>query len=133
MASIFFPLGPAQWPGHCKSVRHQARACADGADRYSKDSLAETDPKIVMVKRCVRLVRAEGLEPPQLSSLEPKSSASTNSAMPAKNIMSSRDAASGGLITWGYLFAAKKWSYGGLLAAGVATGLCSPEMVGIPA
>src|SRR6516225_1667487 len=30
-----------------------------------------------------RLVRAEGLEPPQLSSLEPKSSASTNSATPA--------------------------------------------------
>jgi hypothetical protein len=62
-----------------------------------------------MVKRCVRLVRAEGLEPPQLSSLEPKSSASTNSATPAKNIMSGRDAASGGLITWGYFFAAKKW------------------------
>src|SRR5947209_7199319 len=30
------------------------------------------------------VVRAEGLEPPQLSSLEPKSSASTNSATPAK-------------------------------------------------
>ena len=30
-----------------------------------------------------RLVRAEGLEPPQLSSLEPKSSASTSSATPA--------------------------------------------------
>jgi hypothetical protein len=29
------------------------------------------------------MVRAEGLEPPQLSSLEPKSSASTNSATPA--------------------------------------------------
>jgi hypothetical protein len=35
-----------------------------------------------------RLVRAEGLEPPQLSSLEPKSSASTNSATPADSIMS---------------------------------------------
>jgi hypothetical protein len=30
------------------------------------------------------MVRAEGLEPPQLSSLEPKSSASTNSATPAR-------------------------------------------------
>jgi hypothetical protein len=30
------------------------------------------------------LVRAEGLEPPRLSSLEPKSSASTNSATPAR-------------------------------------------------
>src|SRR5579872_4296079 len=33
---------------------------------------------------CRSVVRAEGLEPPQLSSLEPKSSASTNSATPAK-------------------------------------------------
>jgi hypothetical protein len=39
-------------------------------------------------KRCQRLVRAEGLEPPQLSSLEPKSSASTSSATPADSIMS---------------------------------------------
>jgi hypothetical protein len=30
------------------------------------------------------LVRAEGLEPPRLSPLEPKSSASTNSATPAE-------------------------------------------------
>jgi hypothetical protein len=66
---------------------------------YEGHASAETCPKIVMVKRYVRLVRAEGLEPPQLSSLEPKSSASTNSATPAKNIMSGRDAASGGLIT----------------------------------
>ena len=50
-------------------------------------------------KRCQRLVRAEGLEPPQLSSLEPKSSASTSSATPADSIMSGRDAAGGGLIT----------------------------------
>ena len=33
-----------------------------------------------------RMVRAEGLEPPQLSSLEPKSSASTSSATPADSI-----------------------------------------------
>jgi hypothetical protein len=46
-----------------------------------------------------RLVRAEGLEPPQLSSLEPKSSASTSSATPASSIMSGRDAAGGGCIT----------------------------------
>ena len=38
-------------------------------------------------KRCQRLVRAEGLEPPQLSSLEPKSSASTSSATPADSII----------------------------------------------
>ena len=36
------------------------------------------------------MVRAEGLEPPQLSSLEPKSSASTNSATPADSTVSSR-------------------------------------------
>ena len=38
-----------------------------------------------------KMVRAEGLEPPQLSSLEPKSSASTSSATPADSIMSGRD------------------------------------------
>jgi hypothetical protein len=32
------------------------------------------------------MVRAEGLEPPHLAALEPKSSASTNSATPAKNV-----------------------------------------------
>ena len=58
-----------------------------------------------------RLVRAEGLEPPQLSSLEPKSSASTSSATPADSIMSGRDAAGGGLITWAHRFAAKKWPF----------------------
>jgi hypothetical protein len=45
------------------------------------------------------MVRAEGLEPPQLSSLEPKSSASTNSATPADSMVSSRDTVGGGLIT----------------------------------
>ena len=45
------------------------------------------------------LVRAEGLEPPQLSSLEPKSSASTNSATPAARIKTGWHAAGGGLIT----------------------------------
>ncbi len=40
-----------------------------------------------MRKRWWRLVRAEGLEPPQLSSLEPKSSASTSSATPADSII----------------------------------------------
>jgi hypothetical protein len=44
------------------------------------------------------MVRAEGLEPPQLSSLEPKSSASTSSATPADSIMSGHDTVGGGLI-----------------------------------
>jgi hypothetical protein len=65
-------------------------------------------PEFVMQTLDERLVRAEGLEPPQLSSLEPKSSASTNSATPANSIMFGRDAASGGLITWAHRFAAKK-------------------------
>jgi hypothetical protein len=71
-------------------------------------------PEFVMQTLDERLVRAEGLEPPQLSSLEPKSSASTNSATPANSIMFGRDAASGGLITWAHRFAAKKWPFGGL-------------------
>jgi hypothetical protein len=40
-------------------------------------------PSIPDANASERLVRAEGLEPPQLSSLEPKSSASTSSATPA--------------------------------------------------
>src|ERR1700680_550139 len=62
-----------------------------------------------VVSASPRMVRAEGLEPPQLSSLEPKSSASTSSATPADSIMSGRDAAGAGLITWAHPSAAKKW------------------------
>jgi hypothetical protein len=54
------------------------------------------------------VVRAEGLEPPQLSSLEPKSSASTNSATPAKSKLSGGAAAGGGLIARKSWKAAKK-------------------------
>jgi hypothetical protein len=39
------------------------------------------------------VVRAEGFEPPRLATLEPKSSASTNSATPAKGIEKSPGAA----------------------------------------
>src|ERR1700674_6057375 len=39
------------------------------------------------------MVRAEGLEPPQLSSREPKSRASTNSATPAKGASTPKRAA----------------------------------------
>ena len=39
------------------------------------------------------VVRAEGLEPPRLSSLEPKSSASTNSATPAEGTLGTERAA----------------------------------------
>jgi hypothetical protein len=58
-------------------------ACAGGsADPQSPTG--ETRPsRIRHANADERLVRAEGLEPPQLSSLEPKSSASTNSATPA--------------------------------------------------
>jgi hypothetical protein len=52
---------------------------------------ARSSPRIrpVRVMRMREVVRAEGLEPPQLSSLEPKSSASTNSATPARRASSS--------------------------------------------
>jgi hypothetical protein len=46
--------------------------------------------------------------------------------------MSGRDVASGGLITWGYLFAAKKWSHGSLLGEVAPTGHPGRKMVGIP-
>ena len=69
--------------------------------RFSKNSSC---------KRCKRLVRAEGLEPPQLSSLEPKSSASTSSATPARKASSpAAMPRAAGLITCAHRFAAKKW------------------------
>src|SRR5260370_13473521 len=55
------------------------------------------------------LVRAKALDPPHLSSLNLKSSASTSPATPADSIISGRDAAGGGLIAWADLSAAKKW------------------------
>src|SRR4249920_3110614 len=58
-----------------------------GPDRQGKPLSDARSVSIVMRKRCRRLVRAEGLEPPQLSSLEPKSSASTSSATPADSII----------------------------------------------
>src|SRR5215470_16816670 len=43
-------------------------------------------------RRCqAGVVRAEGFEPPRLSSLEPKSSASTNSATPAGRLILQRE------------------------------------------
>src|SRR6202012_3903037 len=91
--------------------RATSSACAGGL--ASAPLTGQALQKFVMQTLDERLVRAEGLEPPQLSSLEPKSSASTSSATPADSIMSGRDAAGGGLITWAYRFAAKKWRFAG--------------------
>src|SRR3954454_13482296 len=57
------------------------------------------------------LVRAEGLEPPRLSPLEPKSSASTNSATPARGCASRRPPGRGS-ISCGTGGAAKKFARG---------------------
>src|SRR5579871_6386857 len=75
-----------------------------------------------------RLVRAEGLEPPQLSSLEPKSSASTSSATPASLAAAVRGRR---LITWASPFAAKKWPISAALARAAATGHRTSKMVRI--
>src|SRR3954447_7474635 len=102
MASIFFPLGPAKRRDTVNLVDAQPEPASVGsADPILQGKLAlwEIGPPVISCKRCQRLVRAEGLEPPQLSSLEPKSSASTSSATPADSIQSGRDAAGGGLIT----------------------------------
>jgi hypothetical protein len=86
MASIFFRSGPAN--GRTLSIRSTQglMACASGsADEILKGKLARSDPSSGNrhAQTLSALVRAEGLEPPQLSSLEPKSSASTSSATPA--------------------------------------------------
>ena len=96
MASIFFPLGPALVAGQCQSGRREAfKTCAGGSAAPFPPGNLPLRRQVLQqssCKRCQRLVRAEGLEPPQLSSLEPKSSASTSSATPADSIMSGRDA-----------------------------------------
>jgi hypothetical protein len=51
--------------------------------------------------------------------------------MPAENIMSGRDVASGGLITRRRHFAAKKWADERPLAAAAATGLFHARVIGI--
>src|SRR5258708_255055 len=108
MASIFFRFSPAQPARTLVSLsRRGLTACAGGRRTH----LSETVLQQSSCKRCQRLVRAEGLEPPQLSSLEPKSSASTSSATPADSIISGRDAAGGGLRAWADLSAAKKWPF----------------------
>src|SRR5258708_18397319 len=92
MASIFFRFSPAQTARTLVSLsRRGLTACAGGRRTHLSEMVLQQSS----CKRCQRLVRAEGLEPPQLSSLEPKSSASTSSATPADSIMSGRDAAGG--------------------------------------
>src|SRR4051794_14815327 len=99
MASIFFRFVGPDGPDMVNLSRRATEACAGGAaDRNPQPG--NRPSRIHHANAWIeRLVRAEGLEPPQLSSLEPKSSASTSSATPADSIQSGRDAAGGGLIT----------------------------------
>ena len=88
MASIFFPLASGLVAEHSQSGR---RAALRPAPVVRRTQSRGHNPKEQVLqqsscKRCRRLVRAEGIEPPQLSSLEPKSSASTSSATPAGSI-----------------------------------------------
>ena len=64
--------------GQCFGHLHDRQSFSFVCDarRRSRDALVPS--------ACRGVVRAEGLEPPRLSSLEPKSSASTSSATPAK-------------------------------------------------
>jgi hypothetical protein len=64
---------------------------ADALRRYAREPYPQSGdgPFVIPGANALdqRLVRAEGLEPPQLSSLEPKSSASTSSATPAEKAL----------------------------------------------
>ena len=87
MASIFFPLGPAS-AARTLSIwsARGFQTCAGGSAAPFPAGNLPLRQQVLQQSSCKRrqrLVRAEGLEPPQLSSLEPKSSASTNSATPA--------------------------------------------------
>src|SRR3954451_23054321 len=101
MASIFFCCRPASWHGHYQFGRRDPQSLRRlfGRPPYPRALSLRKQVQQSSCKRCQRLVRAEGLEPPQLSSLEPKSSASTSSATPADSIIVGRDPAGGGLIT----------------------------------
>src|SRR5258707_7012671 len=135
MASIFFRFRPALSAGtfsiwSTRDLKGCAGGSADPFLRANRPFKKQVLP-YSSCKRCQRLVRAEGLEPPQLSSLEPKSSASTSSATPAESIMSGRDAAGGGLITWTDLSAAKKWPFRNLPDVPASTGHIQQKMVRI--
>src|SRR3954452_20648690 len=100
MASIFFRCRPASWHGHYQFGGRDPQSLRRLLGRPISGGLSlRKQVQQSSCKRCQRLVRAEGLEPPQLSSLEPKSSASTSSATPADSIIVGRDPAGGGLIT----------------------------------
>src|SRR3954447_1378647 len=101
MASIFFRCRPAYWHGHCQFGRRGPQSLRRLFGRPHLRGALSLRKQIQQssCKRCQRLVRAEGLEPPQLSSLEPKSSASPSSATPADSIIVGRDPAGGVLIT----------------------------------
>src|SRR5258708_17512100 len=105
MASIFFRFSPAQTARTLVSLsRRGLTACAGGRRTHLSEMVVQQSS----CKRCQRVVRAEGLDPPQLSSLEPKSSASTSSATPADSIMSGRDAAGGRAYNMGPSVRSKK-------------------------
>src|ERR1700761_5904263 len=88
MVSIFFRVRP--WPSGLKTVSMYGARDLVSLRRWFGEPAptGQALQKFVMQTLDERLVRAEGLEPPQLSSLEPKSSASTSSATPADSIMS---------------------------------------------
>src|SRR6266581_6601912 len=133
MASIFFPLGPSVKRRDIVNLVDapwSLRRWFGGPFLQGKLALSEIGPPIFVMQTLSRLVRAEGLEPPQLSSLEPKSSASTSSATPARIAsLSGRDAAGGGLITWAHRFAAKKWPRPSLPGEPGVTGHIRQNMV----
>jgi hypothetical protein len=81
------------------------------------------------------LVRAEGLEPPQLASPEPKSGASTNSATPAADAAPTRAPCASGALYTSLTVSRhrKKHDYGGNGRSAAAKALAEGEMSGCAA
>ena len=74
-----------------------------------------------------QVVRAEGFEPPRLASLEPKSSASTNSATPARLGTARRVGRAARLISRCWRSAREKWSLTALFAMARARRICGVD------
>src|SRR6266478_7360520 len=131
MASIFFRFRPAFWPRQCPIGRRAANACAGGsADPHPQggswpSSILQANAESAWCGRRdsnPHNFRHWNLNPARLP-VPPRPL--------ADSIISGREAAGGGLITWANPFAAKKWPFLNCPGQLVTAGQISKKMVRI--